>query len=169
MRKNTLYRVPGPIFFIFFSINLFAQSGINTGINGMVINLPCNQNCITDPFQIPHIKSTSDYTITTIPYNPYAFTSSAGVEDNNLYDDDTYSFAINLPFQFCFYDSVYPMAVVGSNGLVTFDVTNASCENAYRIEQPIPYALGPQCSRFDLYYPKAALGSLNAATNCYTG
>jgi gliding motility-associated-like protein len=148
---------------IYFSVLFLAQrlgaqnTGFSTGLNNTVINLACNQNCVTQAFQIPHLKSTGDYVVTTIPYNPYPYTTPAGTEDPSLYNDDRYSFLINIPFSFCFYDMVFNNAVVGSNGLMTFDAANAGCANAYTISQPIPYAGGTICQQMSTYYPKAAI------------
>ena len=62
------------ILLFFISDRIFAQAGF-TGLNGTVINLPCNQNCVNVPVRIPHLKQTSDYIIATIPYNPYPYTT----------------------------------------------------------------------------------------------
>jgi gliding motility-associated-like protein len=137
--------------------NAKAQSCIPTGIQGSVFNFLCNQVCSTLVFQIPHIKSSDNYTLSSIPYNPYPYTTPTGIEDPSLYADDQYSFLINLPFNFCFYGAVYPNAVVGSNGIMTFDPANASCANAWPITQPIPFAGGVICSAGSTYYPRASI------------
>jgi gliding motility-associated-like protein len=153
---------------VVFSGTLSAQNCIPTSINDTTINLACNQVCPTLKFQIPHIKGTSDYTVVSVPYTPYPYLSAAGAESPILYNDDQYGDLINLPFPFCFYDSLYSKAVVGSNGLVTFDETNAtSCFNAYAVKYPIPNIGGAfQCatplSGFQTvpYYPKACIMGL---------
>jgi gliding motility-associated-like protein len=128
-----------------------------TGINGTTANLPCNAPCSTFIFKIPHLRTTSNYRFDTIPYTPYPWVTAGGTEDPTLYNDDTYSSQINLPFSFCFYDSSYNKVVVGSNGLITFDETNASCSNAYTISPTIPNGGGTQCAQFSTYYPKASI------------
>ena len=104
--------------FLFLSGTGRAQNCIPTNINGTVFNFVCNQVCADLNFQIPHIKSSSDYTLQTVPYTPYPYTSAFGIEDPNLYNDDEYSFLINLPFPVCFYGDIYNTGVVGSNGLI---------------------------------------------------
>jgi gliding motility-associated-like protein len=48
--------------------------------------------------------------------------------------------------------------VVGSNGLLTFDTTNAApCDNAWTITPTIPFAGGAQCQANSTYYPKASI------------
>src|SRR5687768_16646858 len=125
--------------FFFSSIMIFSQNCLSP-LNGAVVNFTCNQTCSTVVFQIPHLKSSSDYSLISIPYNPYPFVTSTGLSDPTLYQDDKYSNVINLPFTFCFYDSMFTKAVVGSNGLMTFEQAVGGCDNSYPINNPIPFA-----------------------------
>lgn len=139
-----------------------AQDCLPTGINGATINFVCNQTCSDIGFQIPHLKSTSDYSVIDAGYNPYPYLAATGAESPILYNDDRYSDLINLPFPFCFYDSIYTKAVVGSNGLLSFDETNANCFNAYKVLFPIPNIGGlVQCAtpadQTFPYYPRASI------------
>ncbi len=134
-----------------------SQNCIPTNIGGAVINLACNQVCSTLTFRIPHLKSSTDYTLVNVPYTPYPYNTPTGTEDPALYADDQYSFLVNLPFTFCFYGSNYTSTVVGSNGIMTFDPANASCANSWPITQPIPFAGGTICSSASTYYPKASI------------
>jgi hypothetical protein len=127
-------------------------------INGTVINFSCGVNCGSVTFQVPDLRTTSNYLVTTIPYNPYPYVTPAGNELTTLYFDDEFSEIIHLPFQFCFYDSIFSKVVVGSNGLLTFDTTNAApCDNAWTITPPVPYGGGAQCQANATYYPKASV------------
>jgi gliding motility-associated-like protein len=142
----------------FLSEDLFGQDCIPTNINGTTFNLSCSQTCTNLALQIPHIKGTSDYVLTSIPYNPYPYNTSTGIEDPILYIDDRYSGLINLPFTFCFYDSLFSSAVVGSNGLLTFEQAVAGCANSFVIDQPIPFAGSFNCSLISpAYYPRASI------------
>ncbi len=143
--------------FVFLSGTLTAQNCIPTNINGAVINLVCNQACSTLVFQIPHLKSTSDYTLVSVLYSPYPYVTATGTEDPIIYNDDQYGALFNLPFTFCFYGSLYTSAVVGSNGIMTFDPANASCANAWPITTTIPYAGGSPCNAGTTYYPRASI------------
>src|SRR5436190_5205373 len=67
--RPALLRLFTAICFIYFSTHLSAQNCFNTGLNGTVINLPCNQNCVNVPVRIPHLKGTSSYTVNNVPYN----------------------------------------------------------------------------------------------------
>ncbi len=146
-------------FFIFLSGSLKAQNCIPTGINGAVFNLLCNQTCTDLNFQIPHLKSTDDYTLVNVPYTPYPYNTPTGSEDITLYNDDQYSNVINLPFTACFYGMLFPSVVVGSNGIMTFDPANgaAGCNNAWPITTTIPYAGGTICTAAPAYYPRASI------------
>ena len=136
LRLLKVFAVLGFVFL--FSKEIVAQNCIPTNINGAVINRDCSQICNALTFQIPHIKSSSDYTLVTTPYAPYPYNTPTGATDIALYNDDQYSNLINLPFTFCFYGQSYTSAAVGSNGIVTFDPANAGCSNAWPITQPIP-------------------------------
>jgi gliding motility-associated-like protein len=148
--------------FFLLSFNSKAQNCIPTNINGTTINLLCNQVCSTLVFQLPHIKSSSNYSLNTIPYIPYPYTTPGGNELTLLYDDDEFSNVINIPFGFCFYDSIFYAFTVGSNGVMTFDTTNkAPCDNSYLISAAIPAIPGSggggQCTRAGPYYPRASI------------
>ncbi len=123
----------------------------------------CGNSCITFKTTVPDIKTSETYNVAPIPYAPFAYTSASGTELSSLYVDDVYSDSIDLPFPFCFYGATYQKCVIGSNGIITFDiVTNANTDNAYLLErngraQPIPYAGGTPNNSFDLYYPRACI------------
>ncbi|MCP9750297.1 hypothetical protein EGI32_04860, partial [Ferruginibacter sp. HRS2-29] len=133
-----------------------AQSCVPTNLNHTVRTLPCNVNCTNLSFQVPNLKTTDDYVVNTIPYAPYPFVLATGAtEDPALYNDDEFSDLFSLPFPFCFYDSTYNSAVIGSNGLITFQAANANSFCGYDITQTIPRALGNIGST--PHYPKASI------------
>src|SRR5687768_16827601 len=102
----TLYRSCLLGLLLFFACqHLVAQNCVPTGNNNTVINFSCGVNCGPVNLQIPHLKSSSDYILTSIDYTPYPFLSPLGNELPVLYADDEYSEAIPLNFNFCFYDS----------------------------------------------------------------
>jgi gliding motility-associated-like protein len=145
--------------FLFLCTELLAQNCVLTGINHTTISSSCSQVCRDLTFQIPDIRSSSTYTVVSIPYDPYPYITAGATEDLNLYNDDRYSAVFNLPFPFCFYDSVYTKAVISSNGLVSFDPSYASCQNsaaAWNIVSTIPYDGGGfSCTPND--YPGASI------------
>jgi len=144
----------------------FAQNGIPTyqfgntcnAFNHTIINLPCGQNCTNINFQVPHIKQTSDYEVSSICYTPYQYSTPTGNELTGIYVDDNYSPVQFMPFNFCFYDSVFNKCVIGSNGLLTFDIANAApCGNSWQQTFQIPYSGGSICSSGAAYYPKSSV------------
>lgn len=183
MRQKLLNKSAVPAFFLGLYFLLVpgrpaAQNCIPTNFNGTSFNLVCPQTCANLNVSIPHIKGTSDYVVSTISYTPYPFVTASGVELNTLYADDLYSPVITLPFPFCFYGAVYTSCVVGSNGIISFDVSNANQENAWSlttvphgsIPQPIPYSGGSQNTTSETYYPKAAImGAYNDITPLLNG
>lgn len=147
----------------------FGQSNCLSGtLNGQTIALPCGATCTPVSFSIPHLRSTNSYGVKNIPFTPFPYTTQAGNELSCLYQDDKYGPLISLPFPVCFYGANYTSAVVGSNGLITFDPSNAStpcttssasCDNSYTCTSPIPFsqdASGGQCLRGGIYYPRAS-------------
>ena len=144
--------------FLFLSGELLAQNCVLTGLNNTTISSSCSQVCRDLTFQIPDIRASSTYTVVNIPYNPYPYVTPGSTEDLRLYNDDNYSAVFNLPFPFCFYDSVYTKAVISSNGLVTFDIANANCNNggaAYFTNSTIPHGGFLSCTPDD--YPRASI------------
>lgn len=128
------------------------------------ITLPCATTCTTLTASVPNIRQSDDYIVQSIPYNPFAY-ADGGNELTPLYADDIYSSALPLPFPVCFFGATYNSLVVGSNGIVSFDLTNAGKRNNFRqttspistTPVPIPYAGGTQNSLASTYYPKAAI------------
>ncbi len=159
--KKFLLPIFALIIFSFLGTNSVAQSCGTTNINGSVRTISCGQTCTNLSFQVPHLKGTGDYILSSIPYNPFPYiVATGGTEDTRLYNDDEYSALFAIPFAFCFYDSTYSSAVIGSNGLITFDASNGTgtCANAYTIGPPIPSSGGgAQCDQGTTYYPRAAI------------
>ena len=118
MRKILLF------LFVFFSIgqSLYSQSCIPTNLNGSTIVISCNAPCSDIRFQVPHLKTTEDYVVNSIPYNAFAYTG--GTQLTSTYIDDVFSPLISIGFPFCFYGQTYNDIVIGSNAVVTFDGTN---------------------------------------------
>lgn len=145
-------------FLVYFTGIAPAQNCIPTNINGTVFNFACNQACPDLNFQIPHIKSTDDYRVITIPYSPYPFSTPSGNELSETYIDDQFSHLNALPFTVCFYGALFNSFVAGSNGVVSFDAAQANCKNAWPLEtffgsgvaQPVPFVGPGTCTDKDV-------------------
>lgn len=110
-----------------------AQNCGLTNMNNTTITLLCNQVCTTLVYRVPHIKGTTDYLVTSIPYTPYPFTTPTGTEVNSIYVDDTWSNTINIGFPFCYYGNTFNSLLMGSNAAITFDVSRAGTGTGWTI------------------------------------
>lgn len=101
-------------------------------------NLTCANNCTDLTATILNTGLTNDYTVSSIPFNPpFATTGGTALFVGT---DDVWGNATTLPFSFCFYGAAYNSVVVGANGLVTFDATQAGgfCEWSFTATCPTP-------------------------------
>lgn len=107
-----------------FSFNgVFAQSGCPDIDAGSDITLPCGTNCTNITANYFQTGNTATYSVNSVPYTPFPFNQGTSILVNQ---DDVWSTVIDLPFTFCFFDQAYTQAVVGANGIITFDVTEAN-------------------------------------------
>ncbi len=81
-----------------------------------------------------------NYLIESIPYNPVDTTFHAGSHLNISTDDAWENSTISFPFTFMFFGYPYTQAVVGSNGLVSFNTSYVGqyCAYNYQSSLPIP-------------------------------
>lgn len=77
----------------------------------------------------------AQYVVSSIPYNPNPYNTGTPILVNI---DDTWSNAITLPFTFNFFGVDYTQLIIGSNGLISFDMTNAGgyCPWSYTASLP---------------------------------
>lgn len=146
------------IFFLLLRLPALSQNPASFfTLPNKTILLQCGASCTSITATIPHIKQSDDYLVSSIPYTPFPYATPAGNELTPLYNDDVFSSKIPLPFSFCFFGTTYSKLVVGSNSILSFDTTNAGCDNGFTVSPPIPYASGTQCFQFSTYYPKASI------------
>lgn len=129
----------------FFVILLFGISIIAVAqtplaqINIEEPSLVCNLNECTYlnlGYTTPH--ATTEYIVNAVPYNPtFPFTGGTVIPPNG---DDVWSPIFSLPFSFNFYGNCYNSVLVGTNGVITFDLTNNSPSGscAWQFTQTIP-------------------------------
>ncbi|HQW83685.1 MAG TPA: gliding motility-associated C-terminal domain-containing protein [Ferruginibacter sp.] len=115
---------------LYFNFNLQAQSCFNVAA-GNDTTISCLQSCLNLNARIPDLRTTETYKVISIPYAPYLYKTPGGTTDPLVNDDDHFSNAFALPFPFCFYGNTYGKLCVGSNGVLTFDVTNANKIEGY--------------------------------------
>jgi gliding motility-associated-like protein len=111
------------VFILLFCLNSFAQGpgcpNVNAGGN---IELDCDQPCTDLSATFLQTGETTSYEVVSIDYNP-PFPSTGGTPVS-VNTDDVWSDTIPLPFDFCFYGGTYTEILIGSNGVITFDLVN---------------------------------------------
>lgn len=112
--------------------NLSAQSCFNVAA-GNDTTISCTQSCLDLKARVPDVRTTDDYQVVSIPYTPFPFTNPGGILIDPAYQDDKYSPVIPLPFTFCYYGQNYTNCTVGTNGVVTFDISHANGFNDFVI------------------------------------
>lgn len=124
--------------FLCFSTGASAQPGCPDITCSPNTSVDCNVTCVDLTATVLETGETTSYDVTSVPYAPPApFTG--GVQQL-INTDDIWGGVINLPFNFCFYGNVYSSLVIGANGLITFDLTQANqdCEWSYTATCPTP-------------------------------
>lgn len=109
---------------------------------------PCENVTVTaDVFES---GGTESYRVCSIDYNPpYPLNSGTPF---SVATDDVWSSLIALPFDFCFYGNNYSSAVVGSNGLISFDATYADDYCPYAFNANCPSNALPLNAIFGVYH-----------------
>jgi gliding motility-associated-like protein len=103
-----------------------AQASACPAVNAGIDQTICG-GCTNLTATVQGTVATSSYTLSTIPYNPYSYTAGPQVLVNI---DDIWTPVVNIPFCFEFYGNTYTQLIIGSNGLISFDISmaNAYCE-----------------------------------------
>jgi gliding motility-associated-like protein len=124
-----------------FTISAYAQPGCPAIDAGNDVSILCGQNNCVTLNATPFLAGvTTDYTVGSIPYTPFQYNAGTAILVNI---DDIWSSALPLPFDFCFYGNSYNQVVVGSNGIITFDVNQAGNGCQWPIADPIPSVNNP--------------------------
>lgn len=136
---------------IFFTIRSFAQPapGCPYIDAGPDITTSCSNPCVNLNATVLQTGSTNSYTVSSIPYNPpFSFSGGTGVSVNT---DDVWSDIITLPFDFCFYGQSYNQVIVGSNGVISFDLSNAGGYCPWSFSASVPSSSLPTNAIFGSY------------------
>lgn len=83
----------------------------------------CNPgDCVVLEANAPTLNSTENYSVAPILYAPlFPFTGGVTIPPTA---DDNWSAIMSLPFNFSFYGNLYNQVLVGTNGVITFDIVN---------------------------------------------
>lgn len=87
------------------------------------------------------LGDTSAYTVESITYAP-PYQYECLINPVSVNSDDIWSPVINLPFDFCFYDNTYNEVLIGSNGMITFDISNPGGPTGYEYSDDLPSTAG---------------------------
>lgn len=109
--------------FLFLSFSAMAQGPGCPNVNaGPDVEIDCGDPCVDLTASFLDTGETTSYEVTSIPFDPpFPFTGGTPVSVNT---DDVWSPAIPLPFDFCFFGETYSEMVIGSNAVISFDLTN---------------------------------------------
>lgn len=121
--------------FVLFSESLLSQCAFIDG--GQDFQLNCTDPCTTVVGNFTPTYQTNTYIISSIPYNPNPYNVGT------LYSipiDDRWSGVINLPFTFCFFGVEYNQFVLGTNGIISFNLAYANLYCPWPFTNPIPTA-----------------------------
>jgi gliding motility-associated-like protein len=82
----------------------------------------CSGSCTPLTATVQGTVATTSYSVSSVAYSPFPYNAGTNVL---LGIDDTWSSALTIPFCFQFYGTTYTQLLIGSNGIITFDLTNA--------------------------------------------
>jgi len=105
---------------------------------GADISVDCSSPCTKLVANYTPAYQTTSYTVASIPYAPFPYTTGV------LYPvptDDKWSPAINLPFNFCFYNQTFNKYVISTNGVISFNLAYANTIAPWVVNNPIPTAV----------------------------
>ena len=96
--------------------------GLN-GVDPAAVNCTAATTCVDLEATYLDLGETTNYIVEPILYNPpFAFSGLANPVSVNT--DDVWSPIVALPFDFCFYGNTFNQCLIGSNGVITFDLVN---------------------------------------------
>lgn len=106
--------------------------------------------CIALHVEYPVLKQTTGYEVISETYSP-PIAMNQGTSLNANYDD-LFAVKLDLPFKFCFYNQYFDALVVGSNGMVTFDLSQLGNINYPNVQWQNPSTSLPKNSIFGVYH-----------------
>lgn len=142
------------ISFSFFKAQTASDFFISDAKNEREVLVNCsypfdNGNCVKLTANYPSFKQTDNYAVSSISYTPYTVVNPTVIRDDL---DDSFSGKINLPFKFCFYGQVYDHLVIGSNGMISFDIDQANQPNPANFSEALPNQNLPKEAIFGVFH-----------------
>jgi gliding motility-associated-like protein len=140
---------------------------------GPDIALPCGANCTKiGATHLPNKLPTS-YTVTQITYDTFPHLLGVAPPAPFYTQDDFYSSAINMPFNFCFFGNSYNQAMIGNNSMISFNLPYASGPNPWplttatgipSVTQQLNSIMGPYMDIFPGLLPLTQANYINYVT-----
>ncbi|CAD7812522.1 hypothetical protein CHRY9390_02525 [Chryseobacterium aquaeductus] len=138
---------------------MFSQTPLQVKVKDVAGNENFNVTCTNDldingclqlHVEFPVLKETTTYAVTPEVYGS-AIPLNQGTSINANFDD-LFAVKLDLPFSFCFFNQNFNALVVGSNGMVTFDLSQLGNINYPNVFWQNPNASLPKNSIFGVYH-----------------
>ncbi|HTF05054.1 MAG TPA: gliding motility-associated C-terminal domain-containing protein [Bacteroidia bacterium] len=127
-----------------FSGTLFAQASACPDVFAAPDTSLCGTGgCVDLTATVQGSNATTTYAVSAIPYSPYAFSGGNQILINI---DDVWSSVIPMPFCFDFFGQTYNSCLIGSNAIITFDLSQANAYCQWPINAAIPSNQNPMNS-----------------------
>jgi len=130
------------VILVFCCQNIFSQAPGCPSIDvGPDTTIGCGaSSCVLLSVDYLNVGQTSSYSVSPIPYTPpYPFTGGTQLF---IGIDDIWSSVISMPFNFCFFGNTYNNIVIGANGVISFDLSNAGGWCEWSFSNTIPNITG---------------------------
>jgi gliding motility-associated-like protein len=110
----------------------------------------CPGECVDLTADYLEVGNTDSYVVNSIPFNP-PFNFNGLANQLFLNTDDLWSGVVNLPFDFCFFGDSYSDIIIGSNGVLSFEIANANTGNGWAFTQTLPNSTNPTLSEANIF------------------
>lgn len=146
-------------FLLFVSCCAYSQIPISVKVKDALGNENFHVTCTNDldangciPLHVeyPELKQATTYQLTQGTYNPPIPLNQGTALNANF--DDLFTPKIDLPFKFCFFNQYFESVVIGSNGMVTFDLNQQGNINYPNVLWQNPNQGLPKNSIFGVYH-----------------
>lgn len=144
---------------LFIAVFIFSQAPgdvkVKDAAGNESFNVTCNNNldangCLALHVEYPVLKQTTSYEVSSTPYNP-PVALNQGTPVNADYDD-LFALKLDLPFKFCFFNQHFEALVIGSNGMITFNVDQLGNINYPNVQWQNPNPGLSKNSIFGVYH-----------------
>ncbi|MEG0761105.1 T9SS type B sorting domain-containing protein [Chryseobacterium sp.] len=147
------------IYLLFISCCVYSQAPVSIKVKDALGNENFHVTCTNDldangciPLHVeyPELKQSTTYQLTQGTYNPPIPMNQGTALNANF--DDIFTPKIDLPFKFCFFNQYFDAIVIGSNGMVTFDLSQQGNINYPNVLWQNPNTGLPKNSIFGVYH-----------------